>query len=80
MSGDTTKWLDTFPNSSVDSFEKLKKVFLDKWAEKKDIRFILNALTSIKRKENETIEDFNNRFDRFCRTFQILISLQNKQS
>jgi len=53
MSGDASKWLEIFFDASIDSIQKLQHIFFDKWDEKKDIIFVLNTLTSIKRKENE---------------------------
>jgi hypothetical protein len=44
-------------------FKHAKKVFFDKWLEKKDVWFLLSALTNIKRNENETIDEFDKRFD-----------------
>jgi hypothetical protein len=44
--------------------KSLQEVFFDRWNHKKDIIFLLNALTSIKRNENETIDEFNVRFDK----------------
>jgi len=64
MSVDVARWLEIFLDASIGSFEKLQQVFFNRWVEKKDIRFLFNALTSIKRKENESIDNFNNRFDK----------------
>jgi hypothetical protein len=33
------------------------------WEERKDDRFLLAALNGAKRNENETLEEFNRRFD-----------------
>jgi hypothetical protein len=39
-------------------FEK----FLERWGDKQDISFILRNFTNIKKKENETVLEFNTRF------------------
>jgi hypothetical protein len=35
---------------------------MEKWSEKKDNRYLLDSLSSTKRNENETIEEFNKMF------------------
>jgi hypothetical protein len=41
----------------------LESAFFEKWAEHRYNRYLLAALNGAKRNENETIEDFNKRFN-----------------
>jgi len=56
-------FLSLFDNN-INCFQACQKVLFEIWLEKKDSQFILNSLTNIKRSENETIDEFENRFDK----------------
>lgn len=64
MKKDARAWFKGLPNNNISTFEQCKTVFFDRWQMKKYACFLLNALTKLKRKENETIGDFNHRFDK----------------
>jgi hypothetical protein len=63
LTGDVVRWFESLPDNSIDKIDGLCNIIFNRWAEKKDVRFLLNALTGIKRKENETIDAFNVIFD-----------------
>ena len=44
-------------------YDDLKKKFFDRWQEKKDPVLLNNAQMTIKRSENESIEEFDRMFD-----------------
>jgi hypothetical protein len=48
--------------NGISTLNQLENVFMDKWGEKKDNRYLLVALSSTKKNENETMEEFNKRF------------------
>lgn len=52
MCSDASIWLESLSDVNIGSVEKLKEVFFGIWYEKKYIRFLLNSLTYIKRKES----------------------------
>ena len=46
-------------DNSYNSWDSFKNGFLERFGEKKEPRFLLNALHSIKRNENKMMEEFN---------------------
>jgi hypothetical protein len=57
------KWFIALPNNSITSFEACQNIFFNRWLENKDRLFLFNSLNNIKINENDTIDEFNNRFD-----------------
>ena len=55
-------WYINLFYDSYNSWDSFKKGFMEIFGEKKDPWFLLNALHSIKRNENEMMEDFNKNF------------------
>jgi hypothetical protein len=51
-------------DNSINSLDACKDAFFGRWLEKRDSRFLLNALTNMRRNENETMDEFNLRFDK----------------
>jgi hypothetical protein len=51
------------PNNSFNAWAPLENAFLEKWGERRDNKYLLDALSSAKRNENETIEEFNKKFN-----------------
>jgi len=51
-------------DNSINYFNACKHVFFDRWLEKKDSSFILNALNNMKRNANETMDEFNLKFEK----------------
>jgi hypothetical protein len=61
---DARNWFLGLPDNSINSLDACRNAFFDRWLERKDSRFLLNALTNIKRNENEIVDEFNLRFDK----------------
>ena len=59
---DACDWHINLANDSYNSWDSFKKGFLEIFGETKEPHFLLNALHSIKRNENETMEEFNKKF------------------
>ena len=59
---DACDWYINIANDSYNYWDSFRKGFLERFGEKKDPRFLLNALHSIQRNENETMEEFNKKF------------------
>ena len=53
------EWYIILADDSYNSWDSFKKGFLEIFGENKEPHFLLNALHSIKRKENEMMEEFN---------------------
>ena len=54
-------WLIT--TSRFKTFIEFQTTFNSRWGDKKENRHLLAALTETKKKENETIEEFNKKFN-----------------
>ena len=69
LEGDARGWFDTLPAGSIDGNDNFTKKFIEDWSSKPDNRFILNQSFEVKKKENETIHEFNVRFDKLVSNF-----------
>ena len=49
-------------HNTYHSWDSFSKGFMEIFGEKKEPQFLLNGLHSIKRNENETMEEFNKKF------------------
>ena len=64
LEGDSWGWFDRLPTGSIDGYDNFTKKLIEDWSAKPDNRFLLNQLFEVKKKENETILEFNARFDK----------------
>lgn len=62
LEGDAGQWFGKLPAKSIKSWGDLMKVFMVTWDVKIEPKFLLNALYEIKKKGNETVNEFNLRF------------------
>ena len=62
LDGKAENWYDNFPNNSFTTIADFKTAFLGKFCSKKEPRHLVVALTSMKKSETETMDEFNNRF------------------
>jgi hypothetical protein len=60
---DALDWYEDMPDNKFKTLKDLTDAFIEKWGEKKDHRQLLAALNSIKKNENETMDEFNKRFN-----------------
>ena len=65
LEGDARSWFDRLPPGSVDGYDTFTKKLTEDWSSKLDNMFLLNQLFEVKKRENETIHEFNIRFDKF---------------
>jgi hypothetical protein len=64
LHGDAKKWYDNLPNASITSMDQFEEVFLKKWGiQPEDIPILQKNLEDIKQGENETLFDFQSRFE-----------------
>jgi hypothetical protein len=56
-------WYEDLPDNKFKTLKELTDAFIEKWGEKKDHRQLLAALNSIKKNENETMDEFNQKFN-----------------
>jgi hypothetical protein len=64
LHGDAKKWYDNLPNASITSMDQFEEVFLEEWGiQSEDIPILLKNFEDIKQSENETLFDFQSRFE-----------------
>ena len=64
LEGDVWKWFDKLPASSINGYDNFVTKLNSDWSRKLDGKFLLHQLFDIKKKENETVHEFNIRFDK----------------
>jgi hypothetical protein len=58
------KWYDNLPDASITTMEQLEETFLEKWGIQLEyISVLLKRFKHIKQTENETLRDFQDRFE-----------------
>jgi hypothetical protein len=64
LHGNAKKWYDNLPNASITSMNQLEEVFLEEWGiQSEDISVLLKNFEHIKQTENETLFNFQSRFE-----------------
>jgi hypothetical protein len=64
LHGNAKKWYDNLPDASITTMEQLEETFLEKWGiQLEDISVLLKRFEHIKQTENETLRDFQSRFE-----------------
>lgn len=64
LEGDVGKWFRAFPITSINSWDVLENTFMRKWGEKHDQLYYLNEFGSINDKNKNTLEEYNNIFNK----------------
>jgi hypothetical protein len=58
------EWYDNLPNASITTMEQFEKTFLERWGiQSEDIPTLLKELEHMKQAEDETVGDFQDRFE-----------------
>jgi hypothetical protein len=63
LEGDVTGWFTDFDPAKFSTLDAILDEFRKRWGDKKEHRFQLAALTTSHKKENETVEEFNAKFN-----------------
>jgi ribonuclease HI/transposase InsO family protein len=63
LEDDASDWYEDQPNNTFKTLKELIDAFTEKWGEKRDHRHLLAALNTMKKNENETMDEFNKRFN-----------------
>jgi hypothetical protein len=61
--GDVRKWCRELPIDSIDIWPALEYAFMRQWGDKKNNLYYLNEFGSLKKRANETVDNFNRRFN-----------------
>ena len=62
LEDDVEEWYLDLDDDSYKTLSEFQDGFRNKWGEKKELRHLLAALHSIKKMENETMDEFNTKF------------------
>lgn len=68
---DVMDWFRDSPDHNIDSYDSLLDAFREKFGNKKEDQFLAKAISIIKKKENETCEEFNRRFNGMLKEISI---------
>jgi hypothetical protein len=49
LKGDARTWYKALPQASIDGWDSFQTKFIEKWVDKQDNSFLLNAISNIKR-------------------------------
>jgi hypothetical protein len=64
LHGNARRWYDNLPDASITTMEQLEETFLKRWGiQLEDIPILLKRLEHIKQTENETVRQFQDRFE-----------------
>jgi hypothetical protein len=64
---DARKWYNNLPDKGIKTWDDFHKVFMKIWGAKGDPNLLLLQLNEMKKKENETVKEFDARFERLLR-------------
>jgi hypothetical protein len=59
LEGDVAEWFSEFDPNKFSTLDEILTEFKKKWGDQKENRFLLAALSSSQKRENETLDEFN---------------------
>lgn len=69
LTEDAREWYWSFPAEIINSWEEFKRLFREKYVDKVDSRYFLNQFNNIAKGSNESVIDFNTRFQKARKSF-----------
>jgi hypothetical protein len=63
LEGEVRKWFRGLPPASIANIEALDETFINQWGYRRDYLYYITECGSLKRKNGESISDFNKRFN-----------------
>jgi hypothetical protein len=76
LEGDVAEWFTDFDPQKFSTLDEILDEFRKRWGDKKEHRFQLAALTTSHKKENETVGEFNTKFNSLVKSLHNDICLQ----
>ncbi|KAH9292578.1 hypothetical protein KI387_042238, partial [Taxus chinensis] len=70
---DARDWYKALPDNSIDSWTEMSNAFRLQYGDRTDPRFLLIEFENIKKNPNESVHDFNTRFNKTLRRFPVRI-------
>jgi hypothetical protein len=68
LEGDAAEWFTDFPAAKFSTLDEILDEFRKRWGDHKEHRFQLAALTTSQKKENETVVEFNTKFNNLVKS------------
>jgi hypothetical protein len=68
LEGDALEWFTDFPAAKFSTLEEILDEFRKRWGDQKEHRFQLASLHNIRKKENETMIEFNTKFNNIVKS------------
>jgi hypothetical protein len=65
LDGDVKKWFKSIPDNHLQLYQAFANFLKKRWTMKKDNGMLLMQFNQTKKKENETVDEFDARFDNF---------------
>jgi hypothetical protein len=69
LEGDAAEWFSEQDPDKFSTLAEIHKAFREKWGDQKENRFLLASLSTSQKKENETMEEFNKKFNDLVKSF-----------
>jgi hypothetical protein len=63
LEGDATEWFSDQDPNKFNTLTEIVQDFKERWGDQKENRFLLAALSTTQKKENETMDEFNKNFN-----------------
>jgi hypothetical protein len=67
--GDAKAWYDNLPSKSIKTWEDFQNAFSRKWGDEKDQASLFSQFDKIQKHEQETVREFNTKFDALVEEF-----------
>jgi hypothetical protein len=63
LEGDATEWFSEQDPNKFSTLAEIQKAFRERWGDQKEDRHLLAALSTSQKKKNETMDEFNKKFN-----------------
>jgi hypothetical protein len=77
LEGSAADWSEDFPANKFSTLNAILDEFRKRWGDQKEHRFQLGAVTTSHKKENETVVEFNDKFNNLVKRLLSPISRDN---
>ena len=67
LDGQACKWFRSLPVGSITRIDALDEIFIKKWGDKKEYLYYIIEFGALKRKNDESLADFTERFNKVYR-------------
>jgi len=75
---DALDWFTEQPANSYDSLQAIVNAFMGKYGERRENSHLISAISTMKKNENETMEEFNKRFNELVKSMPTTIKPPNE--